>query len=136
MSHASLRRTLVAIFSYSASTDTDSGITRSIWTRVPSMSFGGLWWASRGTVFGKEGAPAHLPQEEQLSFWSFAASAPLDANGVIATGAIVGGTFAPFDIFRVHSVMPRNVFRNQVQVYCTNVDKADPAYVIGEGLIV
>lgn len=128
MSHASLRTHRVAIYSYAGVTDQASGVTASVYTRVLSPDPDGLWWASRGTVFGRETAPGLQPQAEVTSFWSFENGVPLTNDSVIATGIVAAGVFTRREVFRVQSVMPRQQFRDQVQVFVTLVDDANVTF--------
>lgn len=121
MSLPSLRRLRVALYAYEAQTDAATGVTRSVYVRVPSPDTDGLWWASRGTTFGRETAPAQQPQEEQNAFFSFSAYAPVTADGLITIGDAV---------YRVQSVMARDYYRNSVQVFAIFVDDASGAYVL------
>lgn len=124
MSNASLRKNRVAIYSYGSVTDTASGVTSSVYTRVLSPAADGLWFASRGTVFGRETAPGRQPQSEVTSLWSFEAGVPITPDGVIATGTVAAGVFTRNEVFRIQSVMPRAQFRGQVQAFVTLVDDA------------
>lgn len=128
MGSASLRKHRVAIYRYTEVTDVSSGITKSVYVRVPSADFDGLWWASFGTVFGKETAPAAKPQSEETSFWSFDDYAPVEPTSIIAQGEFVRYRFVPQRVFRVQAVMPRSNFRNNKQAYCTHVDDADVTF--------
>lgn len=128
MGSASLRKHRVAIYRYTAVTDAASGITKSVYVRVPSEDFDGLWWASFGTVFGKEAMPASKPQSEETSFWSFDDYAPVEPTSIIAQGEFVRYRFVPKRVFRVQAVMPRSNFRNNKQAYCTHVDDADVTF--------
>lgn len=123
MSLASLRKLRVAIYAYEAQTDTNTGVTSSVYVRIPSPDSDGLWWASRGTTFGRETAPAQQPQEEQNAFFSLAAYAPVTGDGLLKLGDA---------IYRVQSVMERDYYRDQVQVFTTLVDDANAAYTLVE----
>lgn len=123
MSLASLRKLRVAIYTYEAQTDEATGVTRSVYARAPSPDSDGLWWASRGTTFGRETAPAQQPQEEQTAFFSLSAYAPVTGDGLIKLGDAV---------YRIQSVMERNYYRDQVQVFTTLVDDANAAYTLVE----
>lgn len=137
MAHASLRKHRVAIYAYTQVTDASSGITASVYQRLKSPDFDGLWWASVGTVFGKETGVAQKPQAEDTSFWSLAEDAPVDPKSIIAQGTVtktvVNGTefynFVPTRLYRVQNVMPRDYFRASKQAFCTHVDDADVTFV-------
>lgn len=131
MPHSSLRKLQVGIYQYEPSTDETTGITVSRYRFVPSLLHSGLWWASRGIVFGKETSPAGNPQDEQTSFWSFELGVPIGPDDVIATGAFdTNSTFQPIEVFRVQSVIKRDYFRREVQVYCTQVNDADGQFTL------
>lgn len=132
MSHASLRRLRVALYTYTSEMDAATGITASAYVRALSPDADGLWWASRGTVFGGERSPTPNPQEEQTSFWSFSAYAPVTADGVMALGTVSDTTFTPQSVYRVQSVMERNYWRDTVQVYATLVDDANATVTLTE----
>lgn len=121
MSLASLRKLRVAIYAYEAQTDATTGVTASVYVRVPSPDKDGLWWASRGTTFGRETAPAQQPQEEQTAFFSLSAYAPVTGDGLLKLGDAV---------YRIQSVMERDYYRNAVQVFTTLVDDANAAYTL------
>jgi hypothetical protein len=128
MPHSSLRKLQVAIYKYGQSTDEDTGITTSSYLMERSDLPSGLWWASRGIVFGKEAAPANNPQDEQTSFWSLEFGVPLESDDVIATGTLADDAFTPVHVFRVQSIVVRDYFRREIQAYCTQVDDADSQY--------
>ena len=125
MSLATLRTRRVDVFGYGSTVDETTGIAESIYQRRVSPDPDGKWWASFGTVFGRERAPTTNPQDEQLSMWSFASECPITPDDVIRDGTLV---------YRVQSVMPRQLFRDQVQAYCVRVDDADPAFNLRDGL--
>ena len=137
MALASLRKQRVAIYAYTQVTDQQTGITDSVYVRVKSADFDGLWWASVGTVFGKETGVAQKPQAEDTSFWSFANDAPVDPKSIIALGDVTRTTvdaveyydFIPTKYFRIQNVMPRDYFRASKQAFCTHVDDADLTFV-------
>jgi hypothetical protein len=130
MPHSSLRKLQVAIYQYTESTDESTGITVSRYQFVPSGLPSGLWWASRGIVFGKETAPTANPQDEQTSFWSLELGVPVGSDDVVATGTITDGVFVPVEVFRVQSVIRRDYFRREVQLYCTRVDDAEGQFTL------
>jgi hypothetical protein len=120
---ASLNRLRIGVYAYSQRQDPDSGVTASVYTRVLSRDPDGLWWASRGTNFGREAAPVNTPQEEETSFWTFRTEVPVHEDGVITLGT---------EVFRVLAVMPRQYFRGENQAFCVHVDDADPQYTLEE----
>lgn len=123
MSLSSLRKLRVALYAYTQATDEDTGVTSSVYVRTLSPDSDGLWWASRGTVFGRETAPAQQPQEEQTAFFSFAAYAPATADGlVVYSGAV----------YRIQAVMERDYYRDSLQVFAVRVDDANATYVLEE----
>lgn len=133
MSHASLRKLRVAIYRYRELTDEASGITSSVYEREWSPDPDGLWWASRGIVFGREASPTPQPQEETLGFWSLSAYAPLTADGLIVMGTwTVGAGFVRGQVHRVQAVMERNFGRDAVQAYAVAVDDANTAFDLNE----
>lgn len=119
MSLATLRRVRVAIFAYTSSVNAETGIAESIYTKVKSTDRDGLWWASRGTVSGRELMPTTVPQDQQKLLLSFHAEVPINADMVIVEGTRV---------YRAESVMVRDYSRAEKQVYCSYVDTADPTY--------
>lgn len=130
MPHSSLRKLQVGIYTYESVTDEATGITVSQYRFNPSGLPSGLWWASRGIVFGKETAPASNPQDEQTSFWSLELGVPVGPDDIIATGVMDGMDFVPVEVFRVQSVIRRDYFRREVQVYCTRTNDADGQYTL------
>lgn len=133
MSLASLRTLRVAIYYYSSQMDDSSGISESVYVRSLSPDTDGLWWASRGTVFGREASPTPNPQSEMTEFWSLSGYAPITPDGLIVIGTYTeAGGFTPQQVHRVQSVMPRNYWRDAVQVYCLAVDDADATYTLEE----
>lgn len=114
-----MRRVRVGLYTYSSVVDADTGIAESVYTKVPSPDADGLWWASRGTVSGRELMPTTLPQDQQKLLLSFHAEVPVEEEAVIVEGT---------KVYRVESVMVRDYGRATKQVYCTYVDKADPTY--------
>jgi hypothetical protein len=119
MSMATLRTRRVDVFGYQSLVDEATGVSASFYQRRLSPDPDGKWWASKGTIFGRERAPTTNPQDEQLSMWSFASECPVTADDVIRDGT---------EIYRIQSLMPRQLYRDQVQAYCTYVDDADPAF--------
>lgn len=119
MSLASLRKLRVGIYTYDQQTDAATGVTRSLYMFAPSPDSDGLWWASRGTTFGRETAPAQQPQEEQTAFFSLSAYAPVTPDGLLTVGEAV---------YRIQSVMARDYYRDAVQIFTTMVDDANLAY--------
>jgi hypothetical protein len=119
VSLATLRTKRVDVFGYYTSMDESTGVATSFYRRKLSPDADGKWWASFGTIFGRERAPTTRPQDEQLSMWSFAGECPVAPEDVIRYGT---------DVYRVQSVMPRKLYRNQWQAYCARVDDADPAF--------
>ena len=119
MSLATLRTRRVDVFGYQSSIDATTGVATSYYERRLSPDPDGKWWASFGTVFGRERAPTTNPQDEQLAMWSFKSECPITPDDVIRDGATV---------YRVQSLMPRQLFRDQVQAYCVAVDDANAAF--------
>jgi hypothetical protein len=133
MSHASLRQWRVALYSYRELTDEVTGITSSVYEREWSPDRDGLWWASRGIVFGREASPTPNPQEETLAFWSLSAYAPISADGLIVMGTWTRAAgFVRSQVYRVQSVMERNYARGAVQAYAVAVDDANVSFDLNE----
>jgi hypothetical protein len=120
VSLATLRTRRVDVFGYTTTTNEQTGVASSTYQRRLSPDRDGKWWASLGTIFGRERAPTTNPQDEQLSMWSFGGECPITPDDVIRDGTAV---------YRVQSVMPRRLFRDQVQAYCVRVDDADAAFL-------
>ena len=123
MSLATLRKVRVGIYHYSSVVNEDTGVAESVYTKVPSADSDGLWWASRGTISGRELMPTTLPQDQQKLLLSFHAEVPVESEMVIVDASRV---------YRVETVMLRDYGRAERQVYCSYVDKNDPAYNLVE----
>jgi hypothetical protein len=119
MSLATMRRLRVAIYAYSSVMDADTGVSESVYTKLESPDSDGLWWASRGTLSGRELMPTTLPQDQQKLLLSFHAEVPIEPDMVVTEGT---------KVYRVESVMVRDYGRAAKQVYCSYVDKNDPDY--------
>lgn len=120
MSLATLRTQRVSVYSYASVVDEATGIASSEYVLRLSPDPDGKWWASFGTVIGRERAPTTKPQDEQTAMFSFAQEVPVRPEDIIALGNA---------IYRVQSVMPRGIFRRQWQAYCVTVDDANPYFV-------
>jgi hypothetical protein len=114
----------VAVYAYSAVTDPATRVASSRYVKQASPDPDGLWWASRGVMFGRETAPAMVPQDEQQALWSFATEVPLDPDDLIV---------ADGQRWRVASVMLRTTFRSQVQAYCVAVNRGEELLLEGDG---
>lgn len=131
MSHASLRKSLVAIYAYTDQVDS-AGIASSVYVRQLSPRASGLWWAARGTLIGKETSPAGLAQANAIAYFSFDAHVPITETSLIAEGKVVDGVFQRGRVYRVEALHPRNYFRSQIQAVVRHVDKADEMYTLTE----
>ena len=120
MSRASLRRLRVGVYAYSSTVDEATGVATSVYTKRVSPDADGLWWAAFGTVFGRERAPTGNPQDEQQAMFTVHGEVTLTADDVIVV--------QPSLVYRVQSVMPRNIFLPQQQAFASRVDDADPFF--------
>jgi hypothetical protein len=121
MSLATLRTRRVAIYYYSSTVDAATGIASSDYYLRASPDADGKWWASFGTLFGRERAPTTKPQDEQMALFSFAGDVVIRPEDIIVLDDTA--------VYRVQSVMPRSLFRNQWQAYCVTVDDANAYFL-------
>jgi hypothetical protein len=120
MSLATLRSRRVAIYGYASTMDEASGVASSEYVMRASPDADGKWWASFGTIFGRERAPTTKPQDEQMAMFSFAGEVTIRPEDIIVDGE---------SVYRVQSVMPRALFRRQWQAYCVTVDDANAYFL-------